>query len=147
MQQQTRTPRVSGLRTEEVMRCMHWLTEAEALLDAGRVEDGAAMVSSVKAELVIVDEELTAPLSMAFMLLERVENRLDAARFARDYPVLAPYDTSMCPRCGAAYDRAQFMALGLSVSGEGVWKFDFATLAVRQCGTPDCHDTLSRRIA
>lgn len=139
------------MRTEDALRCMHRLMEAETLLDTGRLREADAIVTSVRTELVIVDEELTAPLSLAFMLLERVEGRMVALRESNgaggESPILGPQEVSTCPRCGAAYDADRFAALALPANGVGVWELGPTTLTVRQCATPGCNDTLVRRIA
>lgn len=139
------------MSTAHALSCMHRLMEAETLLDGGRVEDAASIVASARTELVVDDEELTAPLSMAFMLLEKVEKRLagllDDKAGDADCPMPAAQDASTCRRCRASYDSARFMALAPPANGEGQWTLGGVTLAIRQCGAPDCNNTLVRRIA
>jgi hypothetical protein len=49
--------------------------EAEGLLGDGRIEDARAIVVGVRAELAAIDE-LTAPISLTWMFVERLEKRL-----------------------------------------------------------------------
>jgi hypothetical protein len=63
------------LKTEDVQKCMRQLMEAEGLLGDGRIEDARAIVVGVRAELAAIDE-LTAPISLTWMFVERLEKRL-----------------------------------------------------------------------
>ena len=60
------------MKTEDAQRCMGLLIQAERLLDAGRVEDARSMIGIVRGELDAVDE-LTAPISLAWLFLEQLE--------------------------------------------------------------------------
>lgn len=135
------------MKTDEALRCLRRLMEAEALLDAGRIEAAMAIVAVVRTELDAVGEELTAPISMALMLLDKVKHRIDETALGKDVPIPSEHESTTCSRCGATYDGVHFLALELPHSRVGVWKFDFATLALRQCATPDCNNTLARRTA
>jgi hypothetical protein len=63
------------LKTEDVQRCLRRLIDSGALLDAGRSEGARAVLASVRIELDAV-EELTAPVSLALMMLEHLESRI-----------------------------------------------------------------------
>ena len=63
------------MKTEDAQSCMRQLMEAERLLSDGRFEDARAIVVGVRAELAAVDE-LTAPVSLAWMFVEQLEKRI-----------------------------------------------------------------------
>jgi hypothetical protein len=56
-------------------RCLARLLHAQALIDAGKPDRAEAIMTDVRAELGAV-EELTALISLAWMFVERLEERV-----------------------------------------------------------------------
>jgi hypothetical protein len=57
-------------------RCLARLLDAQRLIDAGEHDAAAAILTDVRAELGTAGNELTAPLSLVWMFIERLEERV-----------------------------------------------------------------------
>ena len=64
------------MKTEELQRRLARLLQANKLLDQGVHRDAQSIATSVRADLTPIGDELTAPVSLAILFLEKLEKRI-----------------------------------------------------------------------